>query len=331
MTWDLAARPMEERDFAVCASMLEGRLAYEECLIAELPRAWLRLLEDQAMTASVFENWEDSELPEILGFGVSVFVTDAWVAAAKNSAEPYLTARTVHSELRDSASPVLRPQDIERQPDASLHILILHYCETPSLEPDLARTLRYLAMQDFLATSRGYRIKEVIQEVWDEIDPEFVLNGWGKVRTGYESYFTDRGESVPPPGQRPYLIGFTREEALREPGDLIAPLFTFIAPRFSFSPAEKRVIRQALLGRTDRQQAWELHVAVPTVKSHWRSIYDRVLRVDPTLLGDAQRSGTEPRPTRGRPTRGREKRRQLLEYIRRHPEELCPVDCGRQA
>lgn len=325
MTWDLVARPMEERDFAVCVSMLTGRLAYADSLIAELPRAWLRLLEDQAMNASVFENRNDSEIPEILGFGVSVFVTDAWVAAAKKSAEPYLTARTVHSELHDSASPVLRPEDIERQPDAFLGILILHYCETPSLEPDLARTLRYLAMQDFLAANRGYRIKEVIQEVWDEIDPAFLLNGWGKVRTGYEAYFTDRGESVPPPGQRPYLIGFTREEALREPGDLTAPLFTFIAPKFSFSPAEKRVIRQALLGRTDPELARELHVAVPTVKSHWRSIYNRVLRVDPALLGAVQCSGAEPRPTRGK-----EKRRQLLEYIRRHPEELCPVDCGRQ-
>jgi hypothetical protein len=324
MTWDLTARPMEEGDLAACASMFKGRLAYPDRLIAELPRTWLRLLRDDAMNASVFEDRNESEPGDILGFGVSVFVTDAWVEAAKNSSEPYLTAHTVHRELHGPASPILRPEDIARQPDSSLSILILHYCETPTLEPDLARMVRYLAMQDFLASNRGYRINEVIQEVWDEIDPAFLLNGWGKVRTDYESYFTDRGEPVPPAGRRPYLIGFTREEALDKPGDLTAPLFTFIPPRFSFSPAEKKLIRQALSGRTDLELARALHVAVPTVKSHWRSIYDRVVRVDPELLSDVQRSEAEPRPTRGK-----EKRRQLLEYIRRHPEELCPVDCGR--
>ena len=39
------------------------------------------------------------------------------------------------------------------------------------------------------------------------------------------------------------------------------------------------VIRQAMLGRTDPETAQELNVALPTLKSHWRSIYRRVLRV----------------------------------------------------
>lgn len=324
MTWDIMARPMVERDFDACASMLEGRLAYADRVVDDLPQIWLRLLEDEAMNAVVFENRSGSAGPVIVAFAASVFVTDAWAAAAKSGTEPYLTARTLHAELSAGTSPILRPGDIGRRPDASLKVLILHYSETSSLEPDLANAVRYRVMQEFLRTNRGYRIGEVLQEFWDEIDPAFLLEGWGKVRTDYTSYFTDRGKAVPPAGQRPYLIGFSRGEALREPGDLMAPLFIYTPPRLSFSPAEKRVIRQALQGRTDPEVARELHVALPTVKSHWRSIYDRVLRVDRELLGDARPSAAD----RG-PTRGKEKRRRLLDYIRRHPEELCPVDGGR--
>jgi hypothetical protein len=324
MTWDITVRRMEKRDFAVCANMLTGRLAYPSCLIGELPHAWRRLLRDGAMNAVVFENRNGSVSPVILAFAVSVFITDAWALAANRGTEPYLTARTLRAELSDPQSPILRPVDIARRLDSRLRILILHYCETPTLEPERAGALRFRVLQEFLNTNRGYRIEEVLQEFWDEIDPAFILEGWGKVRTDYASYFTDRGEPVPRPGQRPYLVGFSRAEALREPGDPIAPLFVHTPPVLFFSPAEKRLIHQALHGHTDPELARELHIALPTVKSHWRSIYQRALRVDPGLFGDTRSRASE----RGT-TRGREKRRRLLEYVRRHPEELCPVDYRR--
>ena len=114
------------------------------------------------MNAVVFENRNGSALPVILAFGVSVFGTDALAAAANRGTEPYLTARTLRAELSDPASPILRPSDIARRFDSPLNILILHYCETPSLEPERAGALRYQVMQEFLDNNRGYRIAEVL-------------------------------------------------------------------------------------------------------------------------------------------------------------------------
>lgn len=316
---DITVRPMQEADFPACVTLLKGRLAYSETMIADLPRFWSRLLRDEAMNGAVFENRSGGAPPSMLALGVSVFVADAWVAEAKSSPEPYLTARTVWSELCDANSPILRPTDVRQSPAAALNVLILHYCEAPDIAPEVRPPLRYRVMQAFLETHRGYRIKEVLQELWDEIDPAFLLEGWGRVRNDYASYFTDRGEPIPPPGRRPYLIGFTREEARLHPGDLIAPVFTFTPARFLFSRAEKELLRQALLGRTDTELASALGIALPTVKSHWRTIYGRVTRVAPDLL-------PRTRPVRERGAiRGQEKRRPLLEYLRRHPEELNPA------
>jgi DNA-binding CsgD family transcriptional regulator len=324
MTWDITVRRMEERDMAVCATMLTGRLAYPSRVIGQLPHAWRRLLRDDAMNAVVFENRDGSPPPVILAFAASVFVTDAWAAAANSGTEPYLTARTLRAELSDPVSPILRPGEIARRLASRLRILILHYCETPTLEPERARALRFRVLQEFLHTNRGYPVEEVIQELWDEVDPAFILEGWGKVRRDYASHFTDRAVPVPPRGERPYLVGFSRAESLREPGDPIAPLFVHTPPILLFSPAEKRLIRHAMHGLTDPELARELHIALPTVKSHWRSIYRRALRVDLDLLGDDRT-----RASGSGATRGREKRRRLLEYVRRHPEELCPIDYRR--
>ena len=99
------------------------KVGYPERLIADLPRAWLRLLDDEAMIE--VENRNDSLPTVTLGFAASVFVTDAWVAAARSSTEPYLTARTLRSELRDRKSPILRPAAIRRESAAGLNILVV--------------------------------------------------------------------------------------------------------------------------------------------------------------------------------------------------------------
>lgn len=124
-----------------------------------------------------------------------------------------------------------------------------------------------------------------------------------------------RGESLPPLGRRPHLIGITREEVLANPGAIAAPVFLYVAPRLGFTRAEQRLLRHALAGRTDLELAGLLGVALSTVKSHWRATYDRVDRLAPELLPAA------PAAT-GQRSRGHEKRRRLLAYLRRHPEEL---------
>ena len=69
----------------------------------------------------------------------------------------------------------------------------------------------------------------------------------------------------------------------------------------------------ALDGETDRDLSPALGLALPTIKSRWRKIYDRVAMVDPDLFPDRQDAN-------GR--RGDEKRRRLMDYLRHHPQEL---------
>jgi hypothetical protein len=308
---DLAVRPIEEMDFRACLALLRGRLAYPERVMTRLTRVWTQLLRDDALTATVVEMRNADGKAAIAGFGASVFVTDDWAAEARRGREPYLTERTIRREL-EGPSPILRPRSIARGNADGLNVLILHYGESTKVAAGDRPALRYRMFESLVETHRGYRLKDVLQEFWDEIDTEFVLHGWGRVITDYASFFERQRQKLPPPGRRPHLIGITREECHANPGALAAPLFVHTPPRFFLTRAEQRMVGHALTGKTDVELARALRLALPTIKSRWRAIYDRVARVAPELLGSTHNTAS----------RGQEKRRHLLEYVRRHPEEL---------
>jgi hypothetical protein len=306
---DLASRSVAVQDIATCLAMLRGGAAYPDPALPLIARAWRRLLSDEALIASVVERATDGGQPTILSFGASVFVDPDWAAAAVRSREPHLALRTIRAELR-GRSPILRPDEVGRQ--QALNLLVLHYAEARSLTPPAAAAVRYRTFQAFLEAHRGFAIDCALQEFWDEMDPEFILNGWGRVINDYDSYWQDLAPEARP-ARRPYLVGISRADVVANPGNIAAPLFLYAPPRFGFSRGEQRLLKHALIGQTDVELARDLGVALTTVKSRWRSIYDRVGRQVPEIMPPVVQATTP------RAARGREKRRRLLGYLREHP------------
>jgi DNA-binding CsgD family transcriptional regulator len=312
---DLIVRPLEERDFSACLDLLRGHLAYPASVLPELPGVWRNLLREDAVVAAVAESGSlDGKPGSILACGMVVFVTDAWMAASRTSQEPYLTVRTIRQELAGS-SPILRPPAIRRDSLGSgLNVLHLHYVEA-LLSEEVRPALDYRMRLAFVEDMRGYRVKAALIELWDEVPPHAIKGGPYPVVTDYAAYFERRGEPSPPPGRRPFLLGVTRQEVLADFGRAVAPAFVYTPPRLGFTRAEQRMLRQAVFGYTDVELARRFTLALPTIKNRWRGLYDRLARIAPDLGIDLSPSSE---------VRGQEKRRRLLEYVRRHPEELRP-------
>jgi hypothetical protein len=86
---DFLIRPLEERDLPACVELLRGHLAYPASILPELPKVWRRPLHEDALVAIVVESGGlDGKPGTILAFGVVVFVTDTWAAAAQTGEEP---------------------------------------------------------------------------------------------------------------------------------------------------------------------------------------------------------------------------------------------------
>jgi hypothetical protein len=314
---DFIVRPLEERDLSACLRLLRGHLAYPASILPEIPRVWQKLLRDDAAVTAVAEAGNlESKPGEILALGMVVFVTDECMLANQRGDAPYLSVRTIRQELA-GPSPILRPRAIRHHNAGNgLNALHLHYVAAPLSEP-FRPDLDYRMRLAFVEDMRGYQVKATLIELWDEVPPQAISGGPYPVLTDYADYFERRGEALPPPGQRPFLLGVTRQEVLEDFGRAVAPAFVETPPRLGFSRAEQQLLRQAAFGYTDVELATRLELALSTVKNRWRALYDRLGRVAPELVVDVDSSSEMA-------VRGQEKRRRLLEYVRRHPEELRP-------
>jgi hypothetical protein len=122
--------------------------------------------------------------------------------------------------------------------------------------------------------------------------------------------------------RRPHIYETTREIERGRHSDWgrtwSGGIFDYHTPRLGFSPREQELLNHAMLDATDECLVDVLTTSLPTVKKMWVSIYHRVEDHLPALMPGSVR------PELSTSRRGQEKRRRLLGYLRRHPEELRP-------
>jgi DNA-binding CsgD family transcriptional regulator len=284
-----------------------------------LPSIWNRLLaSDQLLGMAI----EDSSLPadgRIVGMGLSAFLHPAFTARYLAQPTPYPSLQ-VYRALQAGMPALLPPADVARaSASGDLTVFVLHYGQNIGLDQPRGMEVLRLAHAAFRFTHEGFGVGRVLQEGYGE-QLRFLQAGGMLLESDYASYYAAQ-DGEPPPELRPYLCGLDRADAeAKLPGTTVAYLFQRAEPRFGFSPAEQRVLLRALIVDSEHQVATELGLSPNTLKKVWRSIYQRVERVDPSLLpASADGLGRG-----GIVTRGREKRRVLLDYLRGHMEELRP-------
>jgi hypothetical protein len=183
-----------------------------------------------------------------------------------------------------------------------------------------------LVLSGFIEVHSGFRLKEVVNAQIESVGRlRWTLQTggllWNPVSRRYQSSLGNRDpEEIV---KNPSITGTTREVELgrRESWNAswLGALFDYHPPRCGFSASEQRMLQAALGGGTDQELAQELGVSLPSVKKMWLSIYRRAKENIPEVNSDHPKPDTE--VTR----RGKEKRRHLLTYLRKHPEELKPV------
>ena len=317
----LTYRPMSPTDGERCLNLLhEGDgFAYDETTRQRLPELWRNLLRGGAAGESaVVEDVDRTDARGIVGFGISVFVTDGFADAARTGQTPYLAGRLATRMLAGDWEHVLTPRAVARANGGDgLNLLVLHRGVVRE-EFDDAEIMRVRAkiVESFFAVHTGYRIKQVLIETADPVEKDLVLNSGSRLITDYADFWRACPDAAPPPnGRRPYLLGLTRDQIGE--GCRLAPLFLYDDPCFFFRPSEQAVLRAALRDQTDEEIARALDVTLWTVRKRWKAIYERVEAADAALLAAS-------------PLAGSEKKRRLLRYLRDHAEELRPCEQQRR-
>jgi len=311
----LTYRPLETADIEPCLGLAAGDYAENPDIFPRAASAWQRLLAAGSLNGMILEDRAAPPADRLAAFGMSAFVSPAFIAEARLGAAPGVAARLAR-RLAAGESPVLSPEAVRRANSGpGLHLLVLHYTEAPTDCPERLRAVRDKQVETFFYVHGGYRYAEMLVEHRSDDLRRFALEGGFRVRSDYGAYYRDHPR---PPGACPSLLGITRAETEIHPGLHVAQLFVYTPPRFYFKPREQALLRQALLDKTDEETAAALGVTVDTVRKRWAGLYDRVADADPALFHGSPESGTS--------HRGLEKRRPLMRYLRLHPEEMRPAE-----
>jgi DNA-binding CsgD family transcriptional regulator len=316
----LMARKGRAKDLPNCYALHESlRLPYAQTTKDTLLEMWRTLLSTGAMQLSLVEDRTRLVSSRVVAFRATVFVTDEFCSEARSMFRPYIGVELARRYLARELPALNREQIARANARDGLNVVM---CFEGWAEYGFTHE-HFLAVREkqseaFYLSLRGHRIKEFLAEPVGRETAQWMLGAGARLRHDYSNYFRKNRLPEPESSRRPYLVGLTKEEGLARPGSSIAGLFIYTAPRFHFNLSQRVLLQHALMGETCEQLAASLSLSPWTVKKRWQAIYDRVADVDSELLPPPISYSAHAL------SRGAERRRQLLNYLRQHLEELRP-------
>lgn len=261
---------------------------------------------------------EDVDKPpdkRIAWFCIKVFVSTEYVSHMKSDAPP-LVGRRILDLWRTGQSPLrnlMQIREANSPGGAGVNILVLnsgapqHVTETDRWSIIAGKMVEFTPL-----CAGGYRLHELLIEVYDEFTCAWVVGTGMSLRTDYADYYRRHGGD----GPRARLYGVTEAETRQCPGTAFSAVFPLHVPRYFFSLAEQELLQWALFGEMDQNLAAELGVSLAAIKKRWIGVYTKISMITPDFLEDSREPTDQ---------RGAEKRRTLLGYLQHHLEELRPV------
>jgi len=277
-----------------------------------LPSIWENLLRAGQLNAMTVEDADGS----VRSVGLSVFVSDNFADEVLAQPRPYLNAR-LHALILAGQSPVLDAQAIAKgNSGTGLTLMPLHFATAAfdKSDPEINRLL-LTAGDTFRLTHAGFRVKRMVKEVVGLDLCRYMISCGTPLFCDYSRIPAFAHVCALPNAERPYLMAVNHVDLPL--GSTLSMMFAPSKRRFNFSSAEQKLLRSAILLDSEDEVAAELGLTRDTLRTQWRSIYERVRNVDPAFFpddGDLAHDGA----------RGRGKRRHLLQYLQVYMEELRP-------
>lgn len=276
-------------------------------------REWDALWEMDSTVGVVVEDIALKEDDRVRAIMVTTPITHDFLAVLEGAREPYILSR-----LADTPDCMVSMSEFGAlNANGGLNLLIAYMGwegDVYHIEP--APNLRAVLVSAYADRHGGNRLRLLLGEVGGPALLDLTTRSGCRIFNDYEAWANEHGMLDAP--KRPYLMGVSREDALKIENQWLTRMFTYFPPVFHFTELQRQILVLAREGHTDAEIGDQLGVSADAVKKRWGGIYDRVAETFPKLLPESPLGG-----------RGAEKRRALLAHLRERPEELrahAPAD-----
>jgi hypothetical protein len=318
-------RPTKLLDLKRCLALSGNRGAYDSVAEEDVVAFWGSLLSSRAALSRVVETQTAASGRQVIGFGLSVFVTDEFMAEITTTLPPNVGWQMFLRWRLGQRMFLTREEFAQKNnPQDGLNLMVLAYgTAVAELRTEDENRVRSRMFEAFIECHAGYCVKVFHQEMFSLEDK---VGGAGLglkvVRDFGDAVYVAAGPSLPATA----LMGLHRD-SFGFPGQnaMLWPFFHPPAPRCQFTNLEKDVLDAALHSDTDEEIAGALNISIWTVKKRWQRIYEKSERVFPDLLQSDPDGGPGSEGLSG------QRRRHLLDYLRQHLEEIRPTAEERRA
>lgn len=318
----LRSRTVRVVDAALCASWLQRDCVYAADLERNLTAVLEHLFFEERLQGVIVESYDGAThnwMPQ--GIGLSGFAAPELIDIHLRKPGPFLL-QTILASYHSGAPNSFLDLDQQARVNSGLGAgmdIVAHWMQQHwDLVDPFWRAVGTMAHQAYVRDHRGYRINRMLHEDWVRHVDIYLMFGYRSFATFEMNDHPGRPSTCRDMKQRTLYYIDTGEIALRAPGSTASFVLQFVAPVCRFTRAEKRLLRRAVSGMTDLQIGHDLGLSQNTLKSTWRSIYDRVQSHAPYVIARPEIEKT----TNG--ARGAEKRRSVVAFVESHPQELRP-------
>lgn len=320
----LRYRPLRRGDVGLCTNWLLNDFSAPapwdgDGAVAEVID---RLIQQERIKGAMFEKFDEAgEAWHTLSIGISGFVHPEIVDAHLARPEPFLMHKVIGLAATKAPHHFMGPDEQaygNTAPGAGLDLLAHWMQRSWNTDDPLWRQVYMMAHEDFIKEHRGFRINRMFHEDWMRAVDIYLALGH-RVHSTFDVNAPAAYARTSHGGSTRALYCMDREEILSyAPGSAASYLLQYVDPICGFTRAQQRLLRRATDGLTDRQLTEELDLSLNTLKSMWRSIFERVESHVPHVLSEADIKGDDAG------VRGSEKRRAVLNFVETHPQELRP-------
>jgi len=276
------------------------------------------LLEAELVRGGCIEEFHDGEGWVVKAIGLSAFVADCFIASYLAAPAPFPSLLLLQMALDGDASQLCGRECIGRANASAagpLNQLTVYYGQVVKNPADPAwRRILPASHKMHRDVHSGFRMQRLLQDEWTLNEPVFLFAGYKLLQRFPTGSACPLGR--PPLADERSLVSLTAADAAQQlPGSTASFLFEYRRPKLALSDTQQRLLTAACSGHTDADIARRLALSPNTLKTAWRSVYQKFDRRLPFVLGDVSEDAEG---------RGPEKRRRVTAYVQDHPEELRP-------
>jgi DNA-binding CsgD family transcriptional regulator len=280
--------------------------------VPDLQKMWAQVLAEGETNFSVVEDTDRPADERIVSFILTYCVPESISEYAREEAPPFLWRWTLQRWRQKR--PVWMERKEARRAQTEAPVSVIAHITADVFRYSNLDLSRITNMHSAAATKdlASQRVRYYITEVYDPMMLERFLGHGFRIASQYPGHQDDPAYLVLPKDQRPVLLcadllRATWDKELRHTSVGRAAIVT--PPRFAFSSPEQELLKIALSGLTDQAIAEKLGLSLIAIKKRWKGIYEKVTEHSPPPAG-AQEANIG--------------RRQVLQMMADHPEELRP-------